>query len=51
MRCRDIMDMSLFWRPISQIIQNHLVKGVLVLWENGYLRSKRFDSRRPYNRI
>ena len=25
--------MPLFWRPISQIIQNHLVKGVLVLWK------------------
>jgi|GEM_PF-6980691 len=24
--------MPLFWRPMSQISQNHLVKGVLVLW-------------------
>jgi anaerobic selenocysteine-containing dehydrogenase len=29
--CKDNMEMPLFWRPISQIIQNHLCKGVLVL--------------------
>ncbi len=29
-RCSDSMEMPLFWRPISQISQNHLLKEVLV---------------------